>query len=75
MIAHSNLTELDVGQDEDVADAFVLQEVKPEVERQSVGKGRVVSELLRDSEGETKPTVEPLATRRTKALVINSSKS
>ncbi|KAB2603291.1 TMV resistance protein N-like [Pyrus ussuriensis x Pyrus communis] len=51
----SNPVEVDVGQDEEGEDAFVLQEAAVERERQGAGAGEDVFELLGDSEGEAEP--------------------
>ncbi|TQD93918.1 hypothetical protein C1H46_020477 [Malus baccata] len=40
-----------VGQDKDVANAFILQETVANVERQGTREGRDVSELLEDLKG------------------------
>ncbi|KAM1344777.1 hypothetical protein TB2_033696 [Malus domestica] len=51
-----------IGQDEDAAYAFILQEATAEVERQGAREGNYVSELLGDSEGEAKIVMEPRST-------------
>ena len=64
-----------VRQDEDVADAFILQEAAIEAKRQGAGEGINVSELLGDYEGEAEPIVEPRAMRRTRSTIVETSES
>ncbi|KAM1145870.1 hypothetical protein ACFX15_037162 [Malus domestica] len=66
---------MDVGQDEEAGDTFVFQEATAEAKKQHAGTGKDISELLRDSEGEVKPVVEPQATRRTRATIVKTSES
>lgn len=75
LAAQGNFTEMDVGQDEDIPDAFVFQEVAAEAERQGVGVGGNISKLLGDLEGEVKLVVEPRVTHRTRATVVETSDS
>ncbi|KAB2623861.1 hypothetical protein D8674_041448 [Pyrus ussuriensis x Pyrus communis] len=57
---YSNSAEIDIGQDEDAADAFVLQEAAAKAEGQ-------------DSKDEAELVVEPWATRRTHATIMETS--
>ncbi|KAM1771978.1 hypothetical protein ACFX11_046730 [Malus domestica] len=66
---------MDVEQDEEVGDAFVLQKAASEVERQGVGAGGDVSELLGDLEGEVECVVETQTTRQTRVTVVECSES
>lgn len=66
---------MDVEQDEDAADAFVLQEVVAEAERQGVGESGNVSELLEDLDGEVEPMMGTRATQRTQATLVEFSES
>ncbi|KAM2424361.1 hypothetical protein ACFX1W_021949 [Malus domestica] len=69
----SNTVEVDVELDEEAGDAFVLQKAEAEVAKQGAGEGGDVFELLGDSEVKVKPVVGTRATRRTKAIVVESS--
>ncbi|KAB2625545.1 hypothetical protein D8674_017205 [Pyrus ussuriensis x Pyrus communis] len=64
---------MDVGQDEEARDAFVLQEVAAEAERQGAKASGDVSDLPGDFKGEAEPVVEPSATRRTLVTVVETS--
>ncbi|KAB2612494.1 hypothetical protein D8674_034810 [Pyrus ussuriensis x Pyrus communis] len=64
---------MDVGQDEEVGDVFVLQKAVAEAERQNDGASGDVSELLGDSEGKTEIVVEHQATHQTRAIVVETS--
>lgn len=74
---------MDVGPEEEDADAFVLQEAAAEVEAarrearssHAVGDAEDIFEMFGDSEGEVKPVVETRAPWRTKATVVESSES
>lgn len=67
--------EMDIGQDEDVVDVFVLQEAVAKAKRQGVGDGGDVFELFGDLEDKAELVVEPRATRRTRATVVETLES
>ncbi|KAM1683109.1 hypothetical protein ACFXTN_031314 [Malus domestica] len=71
--AQCNPAEMDVGQDEDAADAFVLQEVVAKVERKNVGAGGDVSELFRDLEGKVEPKAKTWASKRAQTVMVETS--
>lgn len=73
LAAQCNIEEVNVGQDEEATNAFILQEATVEVAKQSVGEGKDVSKLFRDSEDEAEIIVEPWVTLRTQAMVVKTS--
>ncbi|KAM1011366.1 hypothetical protein ACFX13_047479 [Malus domestica] len=66
---------MDVGQDEEVGNAFVLQEAAAEVKRQGVGAGGDVSEPLGDLEGKVECVLETQTTRQTRVTVVECLES
>ena len=78
LAAQGNIEEVDVGPDEEVADALVIQEAIAEVVRQGVGsnqaagEARDISELFSELEAEARPEVETKAPRQARAYAVKS---
>lgn len=69
LVAQGNTEEVDIGKDEEDADAFILQETITKVARQSVGEGGDVYE------DEAEIVAEFQATRKTGAMVVETLES
>ncbi|KAB2632540.1 TMV resistance protein N-like [Pyrus ussuriensis x Pyrus communis] len=68
-----SLTILDIAQDEEAGDAFVLQEAATEAKRQGVRAYGDVSKLLGDSEGEAKVEVAAPSVRQSSTSIPSTS--
>ncbi|KAB2612199.1 hypothetical protein D8674_041704 [Pyrus ussuriensis x Pyrus communis] len=66
---------IDVGSEEESADALILQEVAAEAKRQKVGEGGDTSKLFRDSEAEREPKVNIRAPKWARIVVVENSDS
>ncbi|KAM1965837.1 hypothetical protein ACFX15_046122 [Malus domestica] len=71
----SNTEEVNVGLDEEAEEAFILQKVAAEAERQGAGDGGDFSKLFGDSEDEVEPEVEVWAIRWARITVVETLES